>query len=79
MYSTLEREIPEMAKAKGRPKRSERHDVTLKADATVVGWAKLIAKARGISLAEYVTETLRGPVGRDLAIEMERLKRGGKP
>lgn len=54
-----------------------RHDVTLKADSTVIGWAKLVAKARGISLAEYVSEVLRGPVGRDFAAEMERLK--GKP
>lgn len=64
--------------AKGRPKKSERTDRTAKIDATVLGWANMVAKAKGISLAEYLSETLRGPVGRDFAAEMERMKGGPK-
>jgi hypothetical protein len=58
--ATLEREP--MAKAKGRPKRSERDDVTTKIDRYLVGKAHLIAKDRGISLAELLSEMLRAPV-----------------
>jgi hypothetical protein len=52
-------EHPGMARAKGRPKRSERDDVTVKVDRTLVGKAKLIATHRGISVAELFTEALR--------------------
>lgn len=56
-----------MAKAKGRPKSSQRNDVTAKVDSGVVTKAKFVADTRGIPLAEYLSELLRGPVDRDFA------------
>ena len=67
-----------MAKAKGRPK-SERNDRTAKIDATVLGWAEVVARAKGITLAEYLSETLREPVAKDFGAWMEKMKKGGKP
>jgi hypothetical protein len=74
MTATLERA---MTKRKGRPKRSERDDVPVKVDRAIVNKAKMIATARGLSLAEYVSELLRGPVDRDFAKEMRRLETDG--
>lgn len=45
----------------GRPK-TDRDDVAVKIDRTVVDKAKLVASRKGVSLAEYVTELIRGPV-----------------
>ena len=64
-----------MARPKGRPKTSERNDRTARVDATILGWADMVAKAKGISLAEYLSETLRVPVSRDFARVMEQMKR----
>lgn len=51
-----------MAKPKGRPRRSERDDVAVKLDRTIVGKAKLVATHRGLSLAEVLSEMLVVPV-----------------
>jgi len=81
----------EMAKAKrkagqpatsagkmGRPATSTRDDVAVKVDREVVGQAKIVAWDRGISLAEYITETLRSAVGRDFdrVVEARADKKG---
>jgi hypothetical protein len=63
-----------MARPKGRPKVSERNDRTARVDATILGWAEMVARAKGISLAEYLSETLRGPVAKDFAKVMEQMK-----
>lgn len=63
----------------GRPKgsgKSRRNDRTAKVDATVLGWAEMVAKARGVSVAEYLTETLRKPVQKDFAEVMDTMRRG---
>src|SRR3954468_10033229 len=65
MLATEERRI--MGKARGRPKRSERDDVTVKVDRTLVGKAKLIATHRGIPVAELLTELLRAPLDKAYA------------
>ena len=70
-------EIAEMAKAKGRPK-SPRNDRTAKIDATVLSRAEAVAKWRGITLAEYLTETLRAPVARDFANDMKQADKEAK-
>ena len=49
----------------GRPRTSERNDRVARVDATILGWAEMVAKARGITVAEYISETLRAPVWRD--------------
>jgi hypothetical protein len=83
----------EMAKAKrkagrpatsagkmGRPATSTRDDVAVKVDRDVVGQAKIVAWDRGISLAEYITETLRAAVGRDFdrVVQARAGKKGGE-
>ena len=67
-----------MAKAKGRPK-SARNDRTAKIDAQILGWAETIARAKGITLAEYLSETLRVPVAKDFGRYMEQMKKGEAP
>jgi hypothetical protein len=54
-----------MAKAKGRPKTSQRVDATAKIDKGVLKKAKFVADSRDIPLAEYLTDLLRAPVSRD--------------
>lgn len=51
-----------MAKKAGRPKTSERDDVSVKVDRVIVGKAKLIAAHRGVTLAELLSESLRSPI-----------------
>jgi hypothetical protein len=58
----------------GRPKRSERDDVTVKIDRGIVSKAKMVASARNIPLAEYLSELIRSPVARDFAKEMRRIE-----
>ena len=48
-----------MAKPKGRPAISERDDVTVRLDRQVAAKLRYVAEARGISLAEILTEFLR--------------------
>jgi hypothetical protein len=63
----------------GRPKgsgKSGRKDRAVKVDAVIVGWAEMVAKARGTTLAEYLSETLRKPVAKDFADVMEKMKGG---
>lgn len=66
-----------MAKAKG--KRSERDDVAVKIDRTIVGKARLIATHKGTSTAEVLSEMLRGPVDQAYARMLRELEKGGGP
>ena len=66
-----------VAKKRGRPKTSERHDVTVKVDRRLVGKAKLIATHRGISVAELLTELLDGPVDRAYVAMLRELEGKG--
>jgi hypothetical protein len=52
-----------------------RKDVTTKIDGAIHRKAKIIAGNRNVSLAEYLSELLRGPVDRDY---MRELKRAGE-
>jgi hypothetical protein len=63
-----------MARPKGRPKTSGRNDRTARIDATILGWAEMVARAKGVSLAEYLSETLKSPVAKDFARVMEQMK-----
>jgi hypothetical protein len=62
MTPPLERPI--MARPRGRPKRSERDDMTMKVDRTLVGKAQLIATHRGVSAAELLSDLLEAPLDR---------------
>jgi hypothetical protein len=50
-----------------------RNDVAVKLDAKVAKEAKMVAAARGITLAEYITEILRPIVHRDLQAETSKI------
>lgn len=56
----------------GRP-RTERDDMAVKVDRAIVTRAHYVAKARGISLAEYLSDLLLPLVERDFAKESKRL------
>jgi hypothetical protein len=74
---TLER--PNMAKAKGRPKTSDRDEATTRLDRTLIGKAKLIATHQGISVGELLSELVRGPLDRAYAQMLRDLEpKGGK-
>lgn len=66
-------ECEPMAKPKGRPKRSERDDVTTKIDRNLVGKAHVIARERGITVAELLSELLRGPIDKAYAAVVRSL------
>jgi hypothetical protein len=53
-----------------------RNDVAVKLDAQVAKEAKMVAAARGITLAEYISEILRPIVHRDLQAEMKQMLGG---
>lgn len=63
----------------GRPKTSERKDVVVKIDETIVAEAKHVVLARGITLAEYLSDLLRASVHRDFLKELKRLTEGEEP
>ncbi len=63
--AVAERPAMATAKRKGRPK-GERDDVTVKMDRGVVAKAKLVAAARGVSLAEYLSDLVRPAVDRSI-------------
>jgi hypothetical protein len=54
----------------------KRNDVQVKVDAQVATHARMVAAARGITIAEYVSELLRPLVLRDLEIETKRQLKG---
>ncbi len=63
-----------MARPKGRPKSSTRQDVSTKFDKGLLAMARMVATARNVSLAEYVSEAARAAIERDFAAEMRRLE-----
>jgi hypothetical protein len=67
-----------MAKKTGRPKTSERQDVSIKFDKTLAGKARLISQGRGVSMAEYLSEMTRAIIDRDYAKLMRELEAGDK-
>jgi hypothetical protein len=63
-----------MAKKVGRPKTSDRADLSVKIDKRIVGKAKLIATHRGVSLAEFLSSLLSLPVDQAYAEMLKDLK-----
>lgn len=66
----------DMAKQKrtGRPPKSTRDDIAVKIDRGLVARARYVADNRKVTLAEYLTEALRGVVQRDF----DRAAKGGE-
>ena len=70
-----------MGRPKGRPKTSERDDVSVKIDRGIVDMARHVATHRGLSLAEVLSESLRAPVTtafREVLRDLDARMRGGK-
>jgi hypothetical protein len=64
-----------MAKKKmGRPKTSERQDVSIKFDKTLAGKARLISQGRGLTMTGYLSEITRAIIDRDYAKLMRELE-----
>ena len=65
-----------MGQTMGRPKgkRTERDDITTKADRAVISKARLVAAHRGINLAELVSETLRPHIDKQYAQMLRELE-----
>ncbi len=57
---------------------TKRNDVSVKMDAAVVDDARIAASFKGMSLAEYLSETLRPIVARDIDEGYALRKRGAK-
>ena len=67
-----------VARPRGRPKRSEREDVSVKVDQRIVGKAKLIARHRGVPLAELLSDLLESPVDRAYLQMLRELESGSE-
>jgi hypothetical protein len=63
-----------MTRKRGRPKEGHRREAVVKLDIIIVGKAQMVAKARGMSLAEYLSELIRGPVDRDFLAIMKQME-----
>lgn len=62
-----------MAKKMGRPT-TGRDDASARIDKGLLFQAKQVAGNRGVSVAEYLSELLKGPVERDYAELLKKLK-----
>jgi len=58
----------------GRPKSPDRKEGSVRIDRQLLGQAQMVAKRRGVSLADYLAGLLRGPVDRDFLKEMKALE-----
>lgn len=68
-----------MARKRGRPKGIQRRDAVVKLDALIVGKAQMVAKAKGTSVAEYLSEIIRVPVDRDFLGIMKQMEAESGP
>ena len=75
---TLEREQT-MARPKGRPRSSERADVTVKVNRALVSKAKMIAASQDRSLAELLSELLQTPIEEAFAKLAQQMAAASKP
>lgn len=66
-----------VAKSKGRPKSSERDDVTVRLDRMVARRIKAVADFRGITAAELLTELVRKPADAAFAAMVAEIQKGG--
>jgi hypothetical protein len=66
-----------MARRRGRPA-GERDDVSVKLDRAVVGKARAVATHEGTTLAEFLTEMVRGQVDRKYAQMLRELEASEK-
>jgi hypothetical protein len=67
-----------MAKAKGRPKVSDRDDGTVRLDRTLIGRAKMVANYRGVPVAQVLSEIVKGPLDKAYAQMLREMEGGAK-
>jgi hypothetical protein len=67
-----------VAKKMGRPKTSERDDVTIKFDRILANKARQVAISKGKTLVEYLTELNRPLIDADYAVLLREIEGGGK-
>ncbi len=67
-----------MGRPRGRPKSSTRQDVSTKFDKPLLAMARMVATAKGISLAAYISDAARTTIEKDFAREMKRLGGGAE-
>jgi hypothetical protein len=63
-----------MDKTMGRPQKSGGEGKLVRLNPAIVGMAKAVATAKGSTLADYLADLLRGPVGRDYAKMLRELE-----
>jgi hypothetical protein len=66
-----------MGKARGRPRRSDREDVTVKLERSIAAKVKLIAAHRGVPMAELLSDLLRNPTNQAYAKMLRELEGKG--
>ena len=68
-----------VSKSRGRPKASNRNDMTVRVDRTIVGKAKLVATHLGLEggVAELLSDLVREPVDRAYGQMVQDLGSGG--
>lgn len=77
MPGVMESEVMTEKRQRGRPKTSQRTDRTARIDTKVLGWAEIVAKHDGVTVAELLTEILREPLRRRVGkIAKESLEEG---
>jgi hypothetical protein len=62
----------------GRPRVSQRDDKAVKIDRKVVGWAEWVARARGITTAQYLSDLLHDQVRREYGKCMKQMSEEGE-
>ena len=61
-------------KGAGRPKSVERKDASVRIDRAVLGKIQWLAKDKGVTVSEYLTDLVRGPVEREFVRRSKKLQ-----
>jgi hypothetical protein len=69
---------PGRTMAKKRAEKGKRDDVAVKIDRTLGDKAKFVASRKGSTMAEYLSELLRGPVEKDFDRAVKEMGAGGQ-
>jgi hypothetical protein len=58
----------------GRPKSADRKDGSVRIDRAVLGKIQWLAKDQGVTVSEYLTDLVRGPVEREFGRRAKKLQ-----
>ncbi len=65
-----------MSARKAQPGKAKRGDVAVKVDRPLADKARLVASRRGTTMAEYLSDLIRGPIEEDFARAIEEMGAG---